>query len=139
MLYPSQRERAMRRVRPLSAANSLRASAVATAVIGTALAIAPGSVFTLAAGDAAGGGVWVRATGTALVTLAIVFGAAARWPASMMQRPVMLAAAVVATVVAVTCFLGSAGSANGNFWAIPVAAEAAIAAWLWWLLIADRV
>jgi hypothetical protein len=139
MLYPSQTERAMRRVRPLSAANSLRASAVATAVVGAALVIAPGTVFTLTTGDSAAGGIWVRATGIALVTMASVFGSAARWPASMMQRPVMLAAAIVATVAAIAWFLGSAGPANGSFWAIPVAAEVAIATWLWWLLIADRV
>jgi len=124
----SQKGWTRRRVRPLSAANSLRASAVATSTLGTALVVAPGAV----AGDGA-----FRPLGAVLIVVAFVFAAASRWPASMMQRPVLLAAAVVASGGAVTVFLTTA-----TLTGVPAAAilvESALAAWLWGILITDRV
>jgi len=103
--------------------------------MGTALAIAPG--FALSLTGATTDDPWIRATGAALIALAIVFAAASRWPASMMQRPVMLAAALVATVVAISGFLTLAGASTA--WPVPVAIEALLATWLWWLLMTDRV
>lgn len=127
-----------RGVRPFSATNSLKVSAVATAAMGAALAIAPGFALSLIGADGiATGDLWIRTTGAALLALAIVFASASRWPASMMQRPVMLAAAVMATTVAVTCFLAFSGASAG--WTAPVLVETLIATWLWWLLVADQV
>ncbi|HSM01947.1 MAG TPA: hypothetical protein VK960_05855 [Acidimicrobiia bacterium] len=106
--------------------------------MGTALAIAPGfAVWVVGAGGGTAGGPWTRATGGALIVFGLLFAAASRWPASMMQRPVMLSAALVATVAATAGFLALAGDAHQ--WPIPLVIEAPLAAWLWWLLIADRV
>lgn len=139
VLHTSQGTEHVRRpVRPFSAANSLRASAVSTLTMGTALAIAPDFSLALVGAGGSAGDPWMRATGGSLIALAIVFTAASRWPASMMQRPVMLAAALVATVAAAAWFLTLAAVTTPT-WPIPVAIEGLLAAWLWWLLIADRV
>jgi len=121
----SQNRRTRRRVRPLSASNSLKASAVATAVV-AALVVVPDAL------DGANG-----ATGTALVVLAFIFAAASRWPASMMQRPVLLAAALIATTAAAVVFVSTA-TLTGVPGAV-LLVEAVLAAWLWWILITDRV
>ena len=76
-------------------------------------------------------------TGAALLALGFVFGAASRWPASRMQRPVMFAAAAVATAATAAWFLSLPGGSTATL--APLLIEAVLAVWLWWLLITDGV
>lgn len=129
-----------RRHRPLSAANSLRASAIVTGLIGSVLLVSPRfglSVFD--ASPAIHADHWLRSGGGAFLALTVVFWAAARWPASMMQRPVLLAAGIIAAVVAFFGFVAVADGTVASTFSVVVAATGGLAAWIWWLLVTDRV
>jgi len=126
--------------RPLAGRNALRLTAVVLGVHGAMLLVSPGSGLSMFHAPPAHDAVyWLRSSGSVCVALAIVCWVAARWPASMMQRPVLLAAGIVTasqTIIGTLTVLD--GTVATTFVAV-VAIEAILAAWVWWVLLTDRV
>jgi len=124
--------------RPFGARSALRAAGLVTAVHAVLLLVSPhaaGAAFG-APGDST---FLARACAVLCLSLTIVFWSAARWPASMMQRPVLWAAAVVATGMA---GLGAMALIDDTATALAVSVvvlEGLIAVWAGWLVVTDRV
>jgi len=128
----------IRHTRPFGVPSALRATGVVTAAHAAMLLVSP-----RAAGAAFGSpGESTLLTGACAVlclSLTIVFWSAARWSSSMMQRPVLWAAVVVATGMA---GLGAMALIDGTATALAVSVvvlEGLIAAWAGWLVVTDRV
>lgn len=107
---------------------------------GAILAAAPGLALSLfGAPPAPDAAMWIRSSGVVCAALAVVCWWAARWPASMMQRPVLLAAGIVTAVPAMIGGLTVLDGTVDPTFLIVLAIEAVLAVWIWWLLLTDRV
>jgi hypothetical protein len=127
-------------VRPLAARNALRSTALLAGIHGLVLLAAPG--FGLSLFDAAPAGeatYWLRNSGLLFLALAVVFWAAARWPASMMQRPVLLAAGIITAGLSLLGVLTVLDGTVSLAFVAVLAVEALLATWIWWLLLTDGV
>ena len=82
---------------------------------------------------------WLRNSGVLFIALAVVFWSASRWPASMMQRPVLLSAGIVTGALALSGVLPLLDGTVETTFASVVGVETALAAWIWWLLLSDGV
>ena len=124
----------------MTARNALRFTAVLTAVFSIVLLVRPEWMLDLfdfsEAGDAA---YWLRRYGVALAAFTIVLWSAAAYSSSMMQRPVLWAAGVLAASMLVLSLIAIIDSrVNALFWAV-AAYEAVLTLWFGWLLAAERV
>ena len=126
--------------RPLSARNGLKVAAVITGLHGGVLIGSPALGLALfdapRTGEAA---YWLRPAGVLFAVLTIVFWAAANWPSSMMQRPVLWSAAIVCVVLGVMGLLAVIDGTMNSLFGPVVGVELALTIWLGWLLAADGI
>ncbi|HEX9978425.1 MAG: hypothetical protein V1757_08280 [Actinomycetota bacterium] len=133
-------EHTHRRVRPLSARNALRATAILAGAHGVVLVTSPSFALSLfgapVLGDTA---YWLRNSGVLFIALTIVFWSASRWPASMMQRPMLLAAGIVTSLPAVIGTLTVLDGTVSTAFTAVIGVEVVMATWIWGLLLTDGV
>ncbi|OFW67789.1 MAG: hypothetical protein A2Z12_07650 [Actinobacteria bacterium RBG_16_68_21] len=131
---------AHRKHRPLAARNALRVTALLAAAHGVVLIVSPDRGLSLfGASPVATAAPWLRSSGVLFVALAVVFWSASRWPASMMQRPVLLSAGIVTGALALAGVLPILDGTVQSTFASVVGIETALAVWIWWLLLSDGI
>ncbi|HLA67381.1 MAG TPA: hypothetical protein VJP05_07865 [Acidimicrobiia bacterium] len=130
--------RTQRRV--LSGRHALEIVAILTGVHAVVLIAAPGAAASLVEAPRGGDAIyWLRYCGILFAALTVVFWSAAKWPASMMQRPVLWTAGIITMTMSL---LGGVALLDGSVaeaFALVVAVEAALALWVGWLLVTDGV
>lgn len=131
-------KRALRR--PWSTRHALTWCAVSAAAHGVALTAAPGMALSLFGASHAGDATyWLRSSGVLFLAVAIVFRSGARWPSSMMQRPVLVAAFVLTAALTVTGIVAIIDGVIGSRFGFVVGGHGLLAIWTGWLLVTDRI
>lgn len=128
------------RHRPFSARNALRVTALVAGLHAIILVASPRFGLSLFGAEPVSQSIyWLRTCGVLFAVLTLVFGSASRWPASMMQRPVLLSAGILSGVLALIGVLAILDGTVQATYAGVVGSEAALAAWIWWLLLTDGI
>lgn len=131
-------KRALRRT--WSARHALTWCALVAAAHGVALTAAPGvALQAFGASHAGDATYWLRSSGVLFLAVAMAFRTGARWPSSMMQRPVLVAAFMLTAALTVTGIVAMLDGVIGPRFGIVVGTHALLAIWTGWLLITDRI
>jgi hypothetical protein len=124
----------------LRARNALRFTAVLTGLFGAVLIARPSlmvDLFDFAQG--ADSDFWSRRSGVAFAAFTIVFWAGSKFPSSVMQRPILWAALVLASGMAVLSVIAIFDHrVNAFFWVV-AGWEILAVVWFGWLLVAEKV
>jgi hypothetical protein len=124
----------------MTARMALRFTALMTGVHAAILIVSPNWMLSLF--DAPGGDdidFWLRRYGVVFAAITVVFWFAADFSSSMMQRPILWSAALLAVAMATLSVIGIVDErVNAAFW-IVAGYEFLLAAWFGWLLSTERV
>ncbi|MEE9206715.1 MAG: hypothetical protein V3U50_07045 [Acidimicrobiia bacterium] len=124
----------------MTAKMALRFTALMTGVHAAILIVSPNWMLSLF--DAPGGDdidFWLRRYGVVFAAITVVFWFAADFSSSMMQRPILWSAALLAVAMATLSVIGIVDErVNPAFWTV-AGYEFFLAAWFGWLLSTERV